>query len=245
MNRKEFIKLSAWATTGLLVGCSPKNTHQNTTAITTAEPIDFTLPVDFELPTLPYPTNALEPFIDQMTMEIHHSKHHATYVNNLNQAIKTDKKFYGKEIEEILAILLPTDTAVRNNGGGHYNHSLFWTLLKPNAGNPTGKIADALNAQFGSFDNFKEQFDKSAKSVFGSGWTWLIQTSDNKLIITTTPNQDNPLMKNVVPPTTQGKPILALDVWEHAYYLKYQNRRADYINAFFNIINWETINSRL
>ena len=190
----------------------------------------------FELPTLNYAYDALEPNIDARTMEIHHSKHHNGYTNNLNNAISgTDLE--GKTIEEICKSdnLSP---AVRNNGGGYYNHCLFWELLSPNGGgNPDGAIADAIINQFGSFDNFKEEFSKSAATRFGSGWAWLC-VKDGGLCICSTANQDNPLMND----SCGGKPILCLDVWEHAYYLNYQNRRPDYINAFFNLINWNKVN---
>ena len=190
----------------------------------------------FELPTLNYAYDALEPNIDARTMEIHHSKHHNGYTNNLNNAISgTDLE--GKTIEEICKSdnLSP---AVRNNGGGYYNHCLFWELLSPNGGgNPDGAIADAIINQFGSFDNFKEEFSKSAATRFGSGWAWLC-VKDGGLCICSTANQDNPLMND----SCEGTPILCLDVWEHAYYLNYQNRRPDYINAFFNLINWNKVN---
>ena len=190
----------------------------------------------FELPTLNYAYDALEPNIDRRTMEIHHSKHHNGYTNNLNNAISgTDLE--GKTIEEICKSdnLSP---AVRNNGGGYYNHCLFWKLLSPNGGgNPDGAIADAIINQFGSFDNFKEEFSKSAATRFGSGWAWLC-VKDGGLCICSTANQDNPLMND----SCGGTPILCLDVWEHAYYLNYQNRRPDYINAFFNLINWNKVN---
>ena len=190
----------------------------------------------FELPTLNYAYDALEPNIDARTMEIHHSKHHNGYTNNLNNAISgTDLE--GKTIEEICKSdnLSP---AVRNNGGGYYNHCLFWELLSPNGGgNPNGAIADAIINQFGSFDNFKEEFSKSAATRFGSGWAWLC-VKDGELCICSTANQDNPLMND----SCGGTPILCLDVWEHAYYLNYQNRRPDYINAFFNLINWNKVN---
>ena len=190
----------------------------------------------FELPTLNYAYDALEPNIDARTMEIHHSKHHNGYTNNLNNAISgTDLE--GKTIEEICKSdnLSP---AVRNNGGGYYNHCLFWELLSPNGGgNPHGAIADAIINQFGSFDNFKEEFSKSAATRFGSGWAWLC-VKDGGLCICSTANQDNPLMND----SCGGIPILCLDVWEHAYYLNYQNRRPDYINAFFNLINWNKVN---
>ena len=190
----------------------------------------------FELPTLNYAYDALEPNIDARTMEIHHSKHHNGYTNNLNNAISgTDLE--GKTIEEICKSdnLSP---AVRNNGGGYYNHCLFWELLSPNGGgNPNGAIADAIINQFGSFDNFKDEFSKSAATRFGSGWAWLC-VKDGGLCICSTANQDNPLMND----SCGGTPILCLDVWEHAYYLNYQNRRPDYINAFFNLINWNKVN---
>jgi len=190
----------------------------------------------FELPTLNYAYDALEPNIDARTMEIHHSKHHNGYTNNLNNAISgTDLE--GKTIEEICKSdnLSP---AVRNNGGGYYNHCLFWELLSPNGGgNPDGAIADAITNQFGSFDNFKEEFSKSAATRFGSGWAWLC-VKDGGLCVCSTANQDNPLMND----SCGGTPILCLDVWEHAYYLNYQNRRPDYINAFFNLINWNKVN---
>ena len=190
----------------------------------------------FELPTLNYAYDALEPNIDARTMEIHHSKHHNGYTNNLNNAISgTDLE--GKTIEEICKSdnLSP---AVRNNGGGYYNHCLFWELLSPNGGgNPNGAIADAIINQFGSFDNFKDEFSKSAATRFGSGWAWLC-VKDGELCICSTANQDNPLMND----SCGGTPILCLDVWEHAYYLNYQNRRPDYINAFFNLINWNKVN---
>ena len=191
----------------------------------------------FELPKLPYATDALEPSIDTKTMEIHHGKHHAGYTANLNNAI-SGTALEGKSIETILASVGSASGAVRNNGGGFYNHSLFWTVIAPNAGgNPTGELASAIDASFGSFDAFKDAFSKSAATRFGSGWAWLIVV-DGKLQVTSTPNQDNPLMDIA---EVKGAPVLALDVWEHAYYLNYQNRRPDYINAFFNVVNWEKV----
>ena len=191
----------------------------------------------FELPKLPYATDALEPNIDTKTMEIHHGKHHAGYTANLNNAISgTDLE--GKSIEDILASVGSASGAVRNNGGGFYNHSLFWTVMAPKAGGtPTGELASAIDASFGSFDAFKDAFAKSAATRFGSGWAWLIVV-DGKLQVTSTPNQDNPLMDIA---EVKGAPVLALDVWEHAYYLNYQNRRPDYINAFFNVVNWKKV----
>ncbi|MBE7443230.1 MAG: superoxide dismutase [Flavobacteriales bacterium] len=194
----------------------------------------------FELEKLPYAFDALEPHIDARTMEIHHGKHHAAYTTNLNAAIAgTDLE--GKSIEDILKNLDMNNMAVRNNGGGFYNHNLFWKVMSPNGGgNPTGPVADAINSTFGSYEAFKEQFSKAAATRFGSGWAWLC-VNGGKLEICSTPNQDNPLMPNS---GCSGIPILGLDVWEHAYYLHYQNRRPDYIGAFYNVINWDEVNRR-
>jgi len=194
----------------------------------------------FELPQLPYAHDALEPHIDARTMEIHHGKHHAGYTNNLNNAIEgTDLE--GKSIEAILKNLDMNNAAVRNNGGGYYNHDLFWKVMSPNGGGqPTGAIADAINAAFGSYEGFKDAFAKAAATRFGSGWAWLCK-KDGKLEICSTANQDNPLMPGI---GCGGTPLLGLDVWEHAYYLNYQNRRPDYINAFFNVINWDEVAKR-
>ncbi len=194
----------------------------------------------FELTVLPYAYNALEPHIDARTMEIHHSKHHAAYTTNFNNAI-AGTALEGKSAEEIFTNLDMSNMAVRNNGGGYFNHDLFWKVMSPKGGgNPTGVIADAINAAFGSYETFKELFSKAAATRFGSGWAWLC-VKDGKLEICSTPNQDNPLMPGV---PCGGTPILCLDVWEHAYYLNYQNRRPDYINAFFNVINWEEVTRR-
>lgn len=189
----------------------------------------------FELPKLPYAYDALEPHIDARTMEIHHSKHHQAYITNLNTAIAgTDLE--GKTIEEILQNCADKP-AVRNNGGGFWNHNLFWEVMAPNAGGqPTGELAEAINDAFGSFDAFKEEFSKAGATRFGSGWAWLC-VENGKLVVCSTANQDNPLMGE----GCKGTPILAMDVWEHAYYLHYQNRRPDYINAFFNVINWSVV----
>jgi Fe-Mn family superoxide dismutase len=194
----------------------------------------------FTLPNLPYAFNALEPHIDARTMEIHHGKHHNAYVTNLNNAIAgTDAEKLS--IEEICKNISKYPVAVRNNGGGHYNHSLFWTILTPAGGSPSGPVADAINSTFGSVDEFKAKFSAAATGRFGSGWAWLIVDGSGKLAITSTPNQDNPLMDVA---ETTGTPILGLDVWEHAYYLNYQNRRPDYIAAFWNIINWSEVAKR-
>jgi len=195
----------------------------------------------FELPKLPYAYDALEPHIDAKTMEIHHSKHHNGYTTNLNNAIEgTDLE--GKTIENILINLDMNNAAVRNNGGGFYNHSLFWTVMSPNGGGkPTGDLAVAIDTTFGSFDAFKAEFAKAAATRFGSGWAWLCVHKDGKLEVCSSANQDNPLMPGI---GCGGTPILGLDVWEHAYYLNYQNRRPDYIEAFFNVINWTEVTRR-
>lgn len=191
----------------------------------------------FELPKLGYAYDALEPHFDAQTMEIHHSKHHNGYTTNLNNAIEgTD--LAGKSIEDILGNISAQSGAVRNNGGGFYNHKLFWEILAPNAGgNPTGELADAINSAFGSFEAFKDEFSKAAATRFGSGWAWLV-VSNGKLVVTSSPNQDNPLMDIA---EVKGTPILGLDVWEHAYYLKFQNRRPDYISSFWNVVNWSKV----
>jgi Fe-Mn family superoxide dismutase len=198
----------------------------------------------FTLPPLPYPSDSLEPYIDKATMEIHHGKHHQAYVTNLNKALESAPDLQSKTIEELLAgnlAVVPDaiKTAVRNNGGGHANHSLFWKLLAAKAGGaPTGEIANVITASFGSFDTFKEKFTAAATTRFGSGWAWLVKDSAGKFEITSTANQDSPIME-------AKTPILGLDVWEHAYYLKYQNRRPEYIAAFWNVINWAEVNNNL
>ncbi len=192
-----------------------------------------------KLPELPYSYDALEPYIDARTMEIHHTKHHAGYVKKLNAALEKYPKLAGYTLEELLRNLesVPEDirTAVRNNGGGHYNHSLFWRIMGPNAGgNPRGELLDAIVKTFGSFEEFKERFSKAAATRFGSGWAWLAVTRFGDLVVFSTPNQDNPVMMGIVP-------VLGLDVWEHAYYLKYQNRRTEYIENWWNVVNWEEV----
>lgn len=194
----------------------------------------------FELPKLPYAYDALEPHIDARTMEIHHTKHHNAYTTNLNAAIAGTPN-EAKSIDEILKGLDLNNAAVRNNGGGFYNHNLFWEIMSPNGGGiPSGTLADAIQHSFGSFEAFKEAFSKAAATRFGSGWAWLCVHKGGKLEICSTANQDNPLMPGI---GCEGIPILGLDVWEHAYYLNYQNRRPDYINAFFNVINWEKVST--
>ena len=195
----------------------------------------------FSLPALPYATDALEPHIDKMTMEIHHGKHHNAYVTNLNNAIAgTDAEHMG--LEDICRKISKFSVAIRNNGGGHYNHSLFWQVISPKGGGePTGAIAEAIKASFGTFEEMKTKFATAAATRFGSGWAWLV-LSNGKLDIGSTPNQDNPLMDVS---DLKGTPLLGLDVWEHAYYLHYQNRRPDYISAFWNIVNWDEVNRRL
>ncbi len=194
----------------------------------------------FELQKLPYSFNALEPYIDALTMEIHHDKHHAAYTNNLNAAIQ-GTALEGQTIEEILSNISTHPVAVRNNGGGFYNHNLFWEVMAPGGSKePEGDLKKAIDASFGSYQNFKEAFTKAALTRFGSGWAWLVKQGDS-LVISSTPNQDNPLMDLA---EVKGVPVLGVDVWEHAYYLKYQNRRPDYVDAFYNVINWDEVARR-
>lgn len=195
----------------------------------------------FELPPLPYAFDALEPYIDAQTMEIHHGKHHAAYVAKLNDAVKgTDLE--DLSLDELMSKVGKNSPAVRNNGGGHYNHSLFWTIMSPGGGgSPSGDLASAIQAKFGSFDDFKTEFSNAAATRFGSGWAWLCVDNNKELCVCSTPNQDNPKMDIA---DKKGTPILGLDVWEHAYYLKYQNRRPDYISAFWNVVNWKEVARR-
>ena len=191
----------------------------------------------FELPKLSYDFSALEPHIDAKTMEIHHGKHHQAYVGKLNDAV-AGTELEGQSIEELMSNVSKLSAAVRNNGGGHFNHTLFWSVMSPNGGGePTGKLAEAINKTFGSFEEFKTQFASAAATRFGSGWAWLV-VHDNNLVVTSTPNQDNPTMDLA---EVKGTPILGLDVWEHAYYLNYQNRRPDYIGAFWNVVDWNVV----
>jgi superoxide dismutase, Fe-Mn family len=197
----------------------------------------------FSLPQLPYAYDALEPHIDARTMEIHHTKHHQAYVNNVNAALEKAPEWQGKSLDELMrginSVPEAVRTAVRNNGGGHWNHSMFWQIMGPNkGGEPSGKLAAGIKSSFGDFAKFKEQFAAAAAGRFGSGWAWLVDEGSGKLSITSTPNQDNPLMEG-------KKALLGLDVWEHAYYLKYQNRRPDYVAAWWNVVNWDAVSSRL
>ncbi|MDH0032724.1 MULTISPECIES: superoxide dismutase [unclassified Acinetobacter] len=198
---------------------------------------------EFKQAALPYASNALEPAIDQQTMEIHYGKHHKAYVDNLNAQIKNYPELDKVDLTELQKQISKYNAAVRNNGGGHYNHDFFWSSLAPSnkTGQPSAALLKQINADFGSLDAFKQKFNEAATSRFGSGWAWLIVTPDNKLAVTSTPNQDNPLMDIA---ETKGIPLLGLDVWEHAYYLKYQNRRADYTKAFWQVVNWNTVNQR-
>lgn len=195
----------------------------------------------FTLPALPYAHDALEPHFDTQTMQIHHGKHHQAYVDNLNKAI-AGTEHENKSLDELIEAAGSISPAVRNNGGGHWNHTFFWNSLAPNAGgSPSGKLADAINEAFGSFDAFKEKFAAAGMTRFGSGWAWLIIQKDGKLEVSSTPNQDNPMMDVA---ETKGVPLLGCDVWEHAYYLKYQNKRADYLAAFWNVVNWDQVAER-
>lgn len=243
-SRRAFIKKTGLLSAGIFIGNSLINfSFANSNTKKTVNNEIETVPQEgYTLPKLPYAYDALEPHIDKLTMEIHHSKHHQAYVNNLNKALETiDNALIekSKNLNTIFQNMTQFPESVRNNGGGHYNHSLFWTLMKPNGGGqPKGKLGEAILATFGSFEAFKKEFSDAASKRFGSGWAWLV-LSNGKLVITSTPNQDNPLM-NLPTIVSKGKPILALDVWEHAYYLKNQNRRADYIASFWNVVNWET-----
>lgn len=197
----------------------------------------------YELPKLPYAYNALEPYVDARTMEFHHDKHHQAYVNNTNNLIKDHPALAALDIDTLISSLAQVPeairTGVRNNAGGHANHTFFWQVMGPGKGGaPKGKLADAIHATFGSFDKFKEEFSKAAATRFGSGWAWLVVTPDKKLVVASTPNQDSPLMGKAVA-GIEGKPVITLDVWEHAYYLHYQNRRPDYIAAFWNVVDWD------
>lgn len=227
-SRRDFLKTSAIAAAAVAVaGTSSAYPHEH---------------AHFSLPQLPYGYADLEPHIDALTMEIHHSRHHKAYIDNLNR-LCNENHVHETSLERILASISRYPVGIRNNGGGHWNHTFFWACMKPKGGGtPTGKSAEAINAAFGSFDAFKNQFSDAAKSRFGSGWAWLVRTPEGKLVIGSTPNQDNPLMDVS---DLKGTPLLGLDVWEHAYYLKYQNKRPDYIGAWWNLVDWDTVSSKL
>lgn len=233
--RRNFIKTSTFATGALLV----------------AKPSTAAAASPYDLAALPYSLDALEPHIDAKTMEIHHGRHHAAYINNLNNALEGKDSLLALKLPELLATLPSVEdealrTTIRNNGGGHWNHDFFWNTICPaeKSGKPSDDLSAAINAEFGSIEKMKDAFAAAAGSRFGSGWAWII-AKDGKLKITSTPNQDAPMMKGLVPDTELGTPLLGLDVWEHAYYLHYQNRRADYVTASWNIINWKAVSARL
>ena len=241
-SRRNFLKKSA----ALVIGTITASSVLNQAFATGHNPEKNIISPDggkYTLPALPYAYDALEPHIDKMTMEIHHSKHHKAYVDNMNKALEAvDGNVLGspQTFEKIFEKIAKLPAALRNNAGGHYNHMLFWQMMKPNGGGePSGKLGEAIKSTFGSFEEFKKQFGDAATKRFGSGWAWLVKTKEGKLVITSTANQDNPLM-NLDSVEVKGTPVLALDVWEHAYYLKNQNKRADYINSWWNVVNWET-----
>jgi Fe-Mn family superoxide dismutase len=238
MDKRTFLKLSGVAAAGVILAPTLASCQAETTDFSIRPGADG----DFVLPELPYAFAALEPQIDALTMEIHHGKHHAAYVANLNKALKEKEALRGKRLEALLAEIGPDDKALRNNGGGHWNHSLFWATLKAGGSAPAGAFAAALDEAFGSLEEFQKQFKDAALKVFGSGWAWLVKSGEGKLAIQSTPNQDNPLMKNIV--AQAATPLLGLDVWEHAYYLNYQNRRAEYIDGFLSLIHWEEVARR-
>ena len=243
--RREFFKKGILAGAGFALLKNSLGTENNPAV--QPETLNLEPATDFILPPLPYAYDALEPFIDKQTMEIHHTKHHQAYINKLNDYFKDSKAIDPSDtLDNICSTISKYPVTVRNNAGGHYNHSLFWKLMKPNAGSvlappapnvPTGNLADVIKSSFDSFENFKTKFSETAMKVFGSGWAWLVINKDGKLEIGSTPNQDNPRMDLSA---FKGKPVIALDVWEHAYYLKYQNRRTDYVTSWWNVVNWET-----
>lgn len=240
MKKREFLKLTGIVGAGAIVSPFFACSESGNTAPTTPESVAFK---SFELPALGFGYADLEPSIDSMTMEIHYEKHHGGYVKNLNAALEGMTALHGLNIDEIMAAIERDNTAVRNNGGGHYNHSLFWQIITPGGSStPTGQVAEAINSTFGSFDQFAELFAKAAMTRFGSGWAWLSVDDNGKLFVSSTPNQDNPHMFNIV--DQPGYPVLGIDVWEHAYYLNYQNKRGDYVNAFMDLINWDVVEKR-
>lgn len=242
MKKRTFLKVTSIATAGSLIlpitSCttSPKAPETKTKSL-----LDEVGP-NFTLPALGYAFNALEPAVDAQTMQIHHDKHHAGYVKNLNAGLEKESVYSGMDIETILNRVSANDTVIRNNGGGHFNHSLFWKILSPTPAQPSDKLANAINQTFGSLNELKNQLTSAALGVFGSGWAWLCTKDDGSLLITSTPNQDNPLMKNVVKATSY--PLLGIDVWEHAYYLKYQNLRGNYVSAILEKIDWGYVSDR-
>lgn len=241
MNKRDFLRLSGAAGAGFLVSPLLSCTRHVAIQDTGVEDKKQNSPVRvFELPPLGFSFDALEPHIDALTMEIHHGKHHGGYVKKLNEALTGSPLYGGMDLPQIFSLIGAEDTAIRNNGGGHYNHSLFWKLLEPGGSpSPGGPLLEAILAEFGSADKFIEAFRQAATNRFGSGWAWLSLGKDKRLFVSSTPNQDNPLMARLA--ERPGTPILGIDVWEHAYYLNYQNRRADYIAAFLEIINWDRV----
>lgn len=238
MDKRTFLKTSALFGAGALIGL-PGLAKQRYSSTSRSVMTSLTAGDEFILPPLPYPYNALEPYIDALTMELHHDKHHAAYTANLNKAVVAEH-LQGKSIEELLVNVSKYSAAIRNQGGGYYNHLFFWDTLSPKGGMPIGALADAISTNFGSFQNFKDELSKKAVGVFGSGWGWLIYDA-GKLKTTTTSNQDNPMMDVV---EGKGIPLLNIDVWEHAYYLKYQYKRKDYVDAIWNVINWPKVAER-
>jgi superoxide dismutase, Fe-Mn family len=244
MKKRTFLKtMGLFSASSLLYSFNTPNQELDDTTLEFT--IDNQLLVDekFTLPNLPYAVDALVPHIDKATMEIHHGKHHKAYIDNLNKAIQAGSQSWNSLEEIVQKLNKKSDSVLRNNAGGHWNHSFFWESITPNATAPNEKITNAINEAFGSFDAFKTAFTKAATGQFGSGWAWLCKNKNGKLFITSTPNQDNPLMKKLV--KQAGVPLLGIDVWEHAYYLQYQNKRADYVNAFYKIINWEKVAARM
>ena len=232
MKKRTFLKLSGIVGAGTLAGCSPLKTMAGAVSLGS---------FPYSLPALSYGFTELEPHIDAMTMEIHHDRHHAGYVKNLNAALEPAPNLQSLSIEQLLATIKPEDAALRNNGGGHWNHTMFWQWLTPGSTQPGERLRTAIAQEWGSLEEFQKAFAKAASGQFGSGWAWLCKDEQGKLFITSTPNQDNPLMTKII--DKPGTPILGLDVWEHAYYLHYQNKRADYITAFWNVVNWDRVNA--
>lgn len=247
MKKRDFLKLTGVVGAGVVVApfmaCSEAAKKEEKPTAQVEEKPEAPVKI-FTLPKLGYAMDALAPAIDARTMEIHYTKHHAGYVRKLNKALAKSTGFGGMTLEEILAKVKPDQTGVRNNGGGDYNHSLYWKVMAPGGGEtPQGALLDAINGQFGSTEAFIDEFTNAAKTRFGSGWAWLYVNTAQKLAVCSTPNQDNPLMVNIA--ENIGSPILGIDVWEHAYYLNYQNRRGDYVNAFMNLINWDQVSANL